>query len=108
MINIYSNSNQTAFYFFCQNIINLNNTVIITGDFNIRDSDWDPYVYHYSIHTDDLITIIDSLDLEFFLPSNPSPTKFVDNLWDSNSIIDLVFLLHDNSGFGKHILHPEI
>ena len=52
----------------------------MTGNFNIRDIDWDPYVYYYFIHTDDLITITDSLDLEFFPPSNPSPIKFVDNL----------------------------
>ena len=39
IINIYSDSNQTALYFLYQNIINLNNMIIITGDFNIRDSD---------------------------------------------------------------------
>jgi len=39
IINIYSNSNQTTLHFLCQNIINLDNTIIITGDFNIRDSD---------------------------------------------------------------------
>jgi len=39
IINIYSDSNQTALHFLCQNIINLNNTIIMTGDFNIRDSD---------------------------------------------------------------------
>jgi len=32
----------------------------------------------------------------------------VDNPWDSNSIIDLVFLSPSNSGFGHHILYPEI
>ena len=39
IINIYSDSNQTALYFLYQNIINLDNMIIITGDFNIRDSD---------------------------------------------------------------------
>jgi len=38
IINIYSDSNQTALYFLSQNIINLDNTIIMTGDFNIRDS----------------------------------------------------------------------
>jgi len=32
----------------------------------------------------------------------------VDNLWDSNSIIDLVFLSSSNLGFGRYILYPEI
>ena len=39
MINIYSNSNQTTLHFLYQNAVNLVNTVIMTGDFNIRDSD---------------------------------------------------------------------
>ena len=108
MINIYSDSNQTAFHFFYQNVVNLDNTVIITGDFNIRDSDWDPLTYHHSMHTDDLMTIVDSLDLELSHPSNPGPTRFADNPQNSNFILDLVFLLPDNPGFGKHILHPEI
>jgi len=60
------------------------------------------------MHTDNLITITDSLGLEFFPPSNPGSTRFVDNLWDSNSVLDLVFLLPNNSEFGKHILHSEI
>jgi len=32
----------------------------------------------------------------------------VDNIQDSNSVIDLVFLLSDNRGFGQHILYPDI
>jgi len=39
IINIYSNSNQTALHFLHQNIINLDNTIIMIGNFNIRDSD---------------------------------------------------------------------
>ena len=102
MINIYSDSNQIALYFLYQNIVNLDNMVIMTGNFNIRDSNWDSYVYHYSIHTDDLITIIDSLGLEFSSSSNPGPTGFMNNPQDSNSGIDLIFLPPNNSGFGKH------
>jgi len=79
MINIYSNSNQTALHFLCQNIVNLDNTVIMTDDFNIRDSDWDPLAYYHSMHTDNLMTIVDSLGLELFHPSNPGPTRFADN-----------------------------
>jgi len=32
----------------------------------------------------------------------------VDNPWDSNSVIDLVFLPPDNRGFGQHMLYPNI
>ena len=108
IINIYSNSNQTALQFLSQNIVNLNNTIIMTGDFNIRDSNWDPNFHYHSIHTDDLFILANSLGLEFSPPTNPGPTRFVDNLQDSNSVIDLVFLSPNNLGFDHHILHPKI
>jgi len=108
MINIYSDSNQTALQVLLQSAINLDNTIIITGDFNIRDSNWDCLAYHHSIHTNDLLTIADSLGLELSPSLNLGPTRFTDNPHDSNSVLDLVFLLSDNLGFGKHILHPKI
>ena len=108
MINIYSDSNQTALQVLWQSMTNMNNTIILTGDFNIRDSDWDPSFRHHSSHTDDLITIANSLGLELSPLSNPGPIRFADNPHDTNSIIDLVFLLPGNTGFGQHTLHPEI
>jgi len=87
---------------------NIDKTIILTGDFNIRDSDWDPNFRHHSSHTDDLTTIADSLGLELSPPSNPGPTRFADNPHDTNSVIDLVFLPPNNTGFGRHTLHPEI
>jgi len=82
--------------------------VIMTGNFNIRNSSWDPYFHNYSIHTEDLTTIADSLGLELFFFSNPGLTRFADNIWDSNLVLDLVFLFSSNSGFGQHSLYPEI
>jgi len=40
IINIYSDSNQTARQYLQQNIINLEGTIILTGDLNIRDMSW--------------------------------------------------------------------
>jgi len=80
----------------------------MTGNFNIRDSDWDPNFQHNSIHTEDLLTITDSLGLELSLPLNPGPTRFTDNIQDFNSVIDLVFLPPDNRGFRQYMLHPDI
>ena len=108
MINIYSDSNQTALQVLWQNMANMDNTIILTEDFNIRDSDWDPSFRHHSSHTDDLITIADSLGLELSYPSNPSPIRFADNPCDTNSVIDLVFLPPGNTSFGRHMLHSEI
>ena len=108
MINIYSDSNQTTLQVLWQNMANIDNTIILTGDFNIRDSDWDPNFRHHSSHTNDLVTIADNLDLELSPLSNPGPTRFADNPHDTNSIIDLMFLPPGNTGFGQHMLHPKI
>ena len=108
IINIYSDSNQTALQVLCNNTRNIGNTVVIIGDFNIRDSDWDPNVQYHSIHMEDLMSIADSLDLELAIPINPGPTRFTDNEHDSNSILDLVFMNPNNAGFNKHILNPDI
>jgi len=80
----------------------------MTGDFNIRDSNWDPNFHHHSIHTDNLITITNSLGLELSPSSNPGPTRYTNNLCDTNSVLDLVFLLSNNARFGQHSLYPEI
>jgi len=108
IINVYSDSNQTAIHLLRNNIADLGKTVIMTGDFNIRDSNWDPYYHHHSAHTEDLTAIANSLGLELSPPTNPGPTRFVDNPCNSNSVLDLVFLVPDNPGFGKHSLLPEI
>ena len=80
----------------------------MTGNFNIRDSNWDSHAHHHSIHTDNLLTIADSLGLEFSPSLNPDPTRYADNSQDSNSVLDLVFIPPDNIEFGKNILYPEI
>ena len=108
IINIYSDSHQTVLHFLSWNIINLDNTIIITDDLNIQDSNWDPNFHYYSIHTKDLITIANSLGLELSLFLNPSSTRFADNPCNSNFVTDLIFLPPDNRGFGQHMLHPNI
>jgi len=108
IINIYSDSNQTALQALQESMMNIDKTIILTGDFNIRDSDWDPNFRHHSSHTDNLITITDSLGLKLSPPSNPGPTRFADNPHNTNFVIDLIFLPPSNTGFGRHTLHPEI
>jgi len=108
IINIYSDSNQTALQALWKSMTNIDKTIILTKDFNIRDSDWDPNYRHHSSHTDNLITIADSLGLELSPLLNPGPTRFADNPRDTNSVIDLVFLPLSNIGFGRHTLHPKI
>jgi len=108
IINVYSNDNQNALQVLNCNIIDLNDTVVITGNFNIRNNNWDPNYPHHSIYTEDLFTVAESLGLDLLPPLNPSPTRFADNLYDTNSVIDLVFINPNNPGFSQHSLHSEL
>jgi len=80
----------------------------MTGNFNIRNNDWDPNYPYHSAHTKDLLTLAESLGLDLSPPINPGPTRFADNPRDMNSVIDLAFINPNNSGFGQHSLHPEL
>jgi len=80
----------------------------MTGDFNISDNDWDPNYPHHSAHTEDLFTLAESLGLDLSPPIKSGPTRFADNLRDTNSVIDLAFINPNNLGFGQHSLHPEL
>jgi len=108
IINVYSDSNQTALQVLCNNIRNVGKMLVMTGDFNIRDNNWDPNVHYHSTYTEDLMSIADSLDLDLASLINPGPTRFADNHHDSNSVLDLVFINPNNTGFNKHTLNPDI
>ena len=108
IINIYLDSNQTALQVLHNNTRNIRNTLVMTGDFNIRDSGWDPNVHYHSIHIEDLMFIANSLNLNLAIPMNLGPTRFANNQCDSNSVLDLVFMNPNNTGFNKHTLNPDI
>ena len=92
ILNIYSDSSYLALKYLKDTEVNINHVLLMTGDFNIRDSLWDPsFPFHSSI-SDDLIMIADSFDLTLSSPTNPSPTRFSDTAGESNSVIDLMFL----------------
>ena len=42
---------------------NINNALIITGDFNIRDNIWDPFFPHYLVYNDTLTDITEYLNI---------------------------------------------
>jgi len=87
--------------------VNINNVLLMTGDFNIRDSLWDPsFPFHASIN-DDLIMIADSFDLALSSPTNPGPTRFSDTAGESNSIINFMFLRHDSEELDNHSILSE-
>jgi len=72
--------------------VNIDNVLIMTGNFNIRDSLWNLSFPHYSSISNDLMIITDSFNSTLSTPTNPSPTRFSDIAGEANSVIDLIFL----------------
>ena len=92
ILNIYSDSSHLALKYLKDTEVNINNIILMTGDFNIRDSLWDSsFPFHSSI-SNNLIMIADSFDLILSSPTNPCPTRYSDMAEESNSVIDLMFL----------------
>ena len=79
----------------------------MTGDFNIRDSIWDPNFPFHSSHSDSLFDIADSFSLNIFKPLENVPTRFSDNDNNANSVLDLVFLCLLSPEFNHHHIHPD-
>ena len=77
------------------------------GNFNIRDSIWDPNFLYYSIHSNLLTDIVDSMNLCLLRLTNPVPTKYLDNQNNSNLVIDLMSLRQDLLEFDNHIIHLD-
>ena len=62
-MNIYSDSSQSALKYLKDTEANICNVLVMTGDFNIRDSLWDPLYPHHSTHSNYLFEITDSFNL---------------------------------------------
>ena len=92
MLNIYSNSSHMTLKYLKNIEVNIDNVLIMTRDFNIRDSLWDSSFPHHSSISNDLMIIADSFNLTLLTPTNSSPTRFSDTAGEANSVIDLTFL----------------
>ena len=107
ILNVYSDSSHLALKYLKDTKVNINNILIMTGDFNIRDSLWDPSFHFHSSISDDLIMIADSFDLALSSLTNPGPTRFSDTAGESNSVIDLMFLQYGSVELDKHTILPD-
>ena len=91
-MNVYSDSFHTALKYLKNTKMTLLNLLIIAGNFNIRNSFWDPAFPHHSYLCDDLLIVADSFNLELLCPTNNVPTRYLDSDCGFNSTIDLMFL----------------
>jgi len=107
LLNVYSNSSHTALKYLKDTKFNIQNLLIMTGDFNICDNLWDSLFPHYSSISDNLFIIADSFNLELSNPTDQVPTQYSDNEHDSNSVIDLMFLHSGSSELDNHSIYSN-
>ena len=106
-MNVYSDSSHSALKYLKNTKVNISNMLIMTGNFNIRDSLWDTlFLYHSSI-SNDLIIIADSFNLDLLTLINPMSTRYSDTDGESNLGIDLLFLFSGSTKLNNHSIHPD-
>ena len=79
----------------------------MTDNFNIRDNLWDPLYPHHSSHSDNLFIIVDSFNLELFIPTNQVSTKYSDNCQEANLVLNLMFLHFGSDELDNHIIYLD-
>ena len=79
----------------------------MTGDFNIRDCLWHPNYLFNSSHKDTLFEIADSFHIKLSKLTNNLPTRYSDNIQNSNLVLDLVFLCPDLMKLDNHYIYLE-
>jgi len=107
LINVYSDLSQIALKYSKDTEANINNILVMVGDFHIRDNSWNPSFSHHSIHHNLLTDIADSMSLCISKSTNQVPTRYSDNQNDSNLVINLMFLWLISSEFDNYTICPE-
>ena len=99
-MNVYSDSSHSALKYLKDTEVNVNNLLIMTGNFNIRDSLWDLSFSHHSSISDDLIIIADSFNManDFIHLSQLGGLKFKSTIDVGMALIYIIY-----SGWVKNI-----
>ena len=107
IMNIYSDSSHMASKYLKDTEVNIDNILVMTGDFNIRHSLWDTDFPHHSTISDDLMIVADLFNLALSSPTNSCSTRYSDTVRGANSIINLMFLWYGSSELNQHLIHPD-
>ena len=107
IMNIYSDSLHSTLKYLKDTEVNIPNLLIMTGDFNIRDSIWDLSFPHHSAISDNLMTITDSFNLDLLFSTYCVPTRYLDTAGELNSVIDLIFLRSGSTELNNHSVHSD-
>ena len=106
-MNIYSDFSHSALKYLKDTEVNIQNFLIMTGNFNIHNKLWNSFFpYHLSI-SNDLLIIANLFNLDLSILTNQVPTRFSDDDYDSNSVINLMFLFSGSSELDNHMIHPK-
>ena len=106
-MNIYSDSSYSALKYLKDTEVNINNLLIMTGNFNIRDILWDPSFPHHSSISDDLLIIANLFNLNLLIPTNSYPTRYSNTEGKANSVIDLMFLRNKSNELNSHSIYSD-
>ena len=107
IMNIYSDSSHSALKYLKDTKANIQNLLLMTGDFNIKDSLWDLSFPHHSSISDDLIFVVDSFNLDLSILTNQVSTRYSNIACKSNSVINLIFLRSGLTKLNNHLIHPN-
>ena len=105
-MNIYSDAFHSTLKYLKNTEVNINNLIIMTGNFNIRDSLCDLSFTHHSSISDDLFVLVDSFNLDLLASTNSIPTRYSNTSGESDSVIDLIFLYCGSSKLNSYSIYP--
>ena len=72
--------------------VNIDNVLVMTEDFNIRDNNWNLSYSHYLVYSNILLEVADFFNLKFSYSVNRVLTQYTDNPNNTNLVIDLMFI----------------
>jgi len=107
IINVYSDSSHSALKYLKNTEVNINNLLIMTGDFDISDSLWDLSFPHHSFISNNLLTIADLFNLALSIPTNLFSTRYSNTEDEANSVINLMFLHYRSNKPNNHSIHSN-